>query len=69
MLVQKLRKDGDKFVMIITEEEAAQQGWHEDDLIELNKVQDTQHLPPEIEAAYKWSRERYTDDYVYLADH
>lgn len=70
MLVQKLRKVGNSFVVIIPEEEAERQNLQEGDMvgIEVRKVHLKPEMSPEVKAAFERSWKAYEADYRYLAE-
>lgn len=71
MLMQKLRKVGNSYVVTISKEEMERLNLHENDLvgIEVRKLQVTPQLAPAIEAALQRSLDRYKAGYDYLAEH
>ena len=70
MLVQKLRKAGNSFVVTIPKEEAERQNLQEGDMvsIEVRKVNVKPEMSPEVRAAFERSWKAYEADYRYLEE-
>jgi putative addiction module antidote len=70
MMLQKLRRVGNSFVVTIPKEEAERQNLQEGDLIgvEIRKLHITPEMSPEVRAAFEHSLKVYAADYDYLAD-
>ncbi len=70
MMLQKLRRVGNSFVVTIPKEEAERQNLQEGDLIgvEIRKLHITPEMSPEVRAAFEYSLKVYAADYDYLAD-
>ncbi|HYU76544.1 MAG TPA: AbrB/MazE/SpoVT family DNA-binding domain-containing protein [Ktedonobacteraceae bacterium] len=70
MLMQKLRKVGNSFVVTIPKEEAERQNLQEGDMvgIEVRKVHLKPEMSPEVKAAFERSWKAYEADYRYLAE-
>jgi antitoxin component of MazEF toxin-antitoxin module len=71
MMMQKIRKVGNSYVVTISKEEMERLDLHENDLvgIEVRKLHVTPQLSPELDAALQRSLDRYKAGYEYLAEH
>ena len=70
MVLQKLRRVGNSFVVTIPKEEIEHQNLQEGDLVgvEIRKLHISPEMPPEVRAAFERSLKIYAADYDYLAD-
>lgn len=68
MLLQKIRKTGNSYVVTIPREAMESQGLHEGDTValEVRKVDYQVQMDPDVRSAFDRSMERYKDDYDYL---
>lgn len=71
MLIQKVRRIGNAYVVTIPKDELTRQGIADGDLVivEVHKVTQTPQMSPEVHAAFERSWQTYTPDYDYLKDH
>ncbi|HUY75886.1 MAG TPA: AbrB/MazE/SpoVT family DNA-binding domain-containing protein [Ktedonobacterales bacterium] len=70
MVIQRVRRVGNSFVVTIPKEEMERQGLAEGDEIalEVRKVVVRPQMSPEARAAFERSLETYAADYEYLKD-
>lgn len=70
MLIQKVRRVGNSYVVTIPKEELERQGLGDGDLaaVEVRKVTVTPQMSPEVRAAFERSWKTYATDYEYLKD-
>ncbi len=70
MLIQKVRRVGNSYVVTIPREEMERQHLSEGDeiAIEVRKVEIRPQMSPEVRAAFERSLDTYTADYEYLKD-
>lgn len=68
MLMQKIRKSGNSYIVTIPRDEMERQGLQEGDTVafDIRKVEHRVQLDPEVRAAFERSWEMYKDDYDYL---
>lgn len=71
MLIQKVRRVGNSYVVTIPKEEMERQGLADGDLaaVEVRKVAVTPQMSPEVRAAFEQSWQTYAADYEYLKAH
>ena len=70
MLIQKVRKTGNSYVVTIPREVMENQNLHEGDTValEVRKVDYRVQMDPEVRAAFERSLKEYKDDYDYLGE-
>ena len=70
MLLQKVRKTGNSYVVTIPREVMESQGIQEGDTVALDvrKVDYRVQMDPEVRAAFERSMKLYKDDYDYLGE-
>lgn len=70
MMIQKLRKAGNSFVVTITREEMERQNLHEGDMvgIELRKITMRPEMSPDVRAAFEYAMKAHAADIDYLAN-
>ena len=70
MVIQKVRRVGNSFVVTIPKEEMERQGLGEGDevALEVRKVVTRPQMSPAVRAAFEQSLETYAADYEYLKD-
>lgn len=71
MVIQKVRRVGNSFVVTIPKEEMERQGLHEGDeiAVEVRRVTVRPEMSPDVRAAFERSLQTYAADYEYLKDH
>jgi putative addiction module antidote len=71
MIMQKIRRAGNSYVVTIPKEEAERLGLHEGDLVgvEIRKLEVRPIMTPELQAAWERSWRRGEAAYRYLAEH
>lgn len=71
MLMQKVRRTGNSYVVTIPKDEMERQGLHEGDTValEVRKVDYRVQMDPDVRVAFERSLEMYRDDYDYLGSH
>ncbi len=69
MLMQKVRKSGNSYVVTIPKDEMERQGLHEGDVVALDvrKVEYRVQMDPDVRAAFERSVKMRKEDYDYLA--
>jgi antitoxin component of MazEF toxin-antitoxin module len=69
MLMQKVRKSGNSYVVTIPKDEMERQDLHEGDVValEVRKVEYRVQMDPDVRAAFERSVKMRKEDYDYLA--